>query len=64
MTADAGGSIIRQPAEFDPAGVAGLLYWYALWPLHALVSGGMLREMAQRAGRPEDGGRESRSAGG
>ena len=44
MTEDAGGSIIRQTAEFDPAGVAGLLHWYALRPAHALVFGGMLRE--------------------
>ncbi len=58
VTADAGGSIIRQTAEFDPAGVAGLFYWYALWPLHALVFGGMLRELARRAGLPEDGGRD------
>ena len=64
VTADADGSIVRQTAEFDPAGVAGLLYWYALWPLHALVFGGMLREIARRAGRSEDGGRQSRSVGG
>ncbi len=57
VTEDAGGSIIRQTAEFDPAGVAGLLYWYALWPLHALVFGGMLRGIARRvrAPAPPDG---------
>ena len=52
VTEDAGGSIIRQTAEFDPAGVAGLLYWYALWPAHALLFDGMLREIARRAGAP------------
>ena len=53
VTEDAGGSTIRQTAEFDPAGVAGLLYWYALWPAHTLMFGGMLREIARRAGAPE-----------
>jgi len=40
------GSIICQTAVFDPAGVAGRLYWYVLWPLHALVFRGMLRGIA------------------
>ena len=40
------GSIIRQTAVFDPAGIAGRLYWYLLWPLHALVFRGMLRGIA------------------
>ncbi|MDZ7361496.1 MAG: SDR family oxidoreductase [candidate division KSB1 bacterium] len=34
---------IRQTAIFDPAGMFGLLYWYALYPLHQLVFSGMLR---------------------
>jgi uncharacterized protein YbjT (DUF2867 family) len=45
----AGGSEIRQTAIFDAAGLAGLLYWYALYPLHHLVFAGMLREIARRA---------------
>ena len=28
------GSVIRQTAIFDPAGLGGLLYWYALYPIH------------------------------
>ena len=36
------GSEIRQTALFDPVGLAGLLYWYALLPLHKLVFRGML----------------------
>ena len=43
------GSRIRQTAEFDPLGVWGLLYWYALYPLHELVFAGMLRAIAHRA---------------
>ena len=38
-----GGSVIRQTAEFDPIGLAGLMYWYALWPAHACVFRGMIR---------------------
>jgi uncharacterized protein YbjT (DUF2867 family) len=42
-------SHIRQTAIFDPAGIAGLLYWYALLPLHRLVFTGMLDGVARRA---------------
>jgi uncharacterized protein YbjT (DUF2867 family) len=37
------GSRIRQTAIFDPVGLFGLLYWYALYPLHTRVFAGMLR---------------------
>ena len=40
---DAAGSLIRQTSIFDPVGLLGLLYWYALYPLHSLVFAGMLR---------------------
>ena len=46
-----GGSIIRQTAEFDPIGLAGLIYWYALWPAHACVFRGMIRGIAKAAAR-------------
>ena len=49
VTAAPGGSEIRQTAIFDPAGLAGLLYWYAIWPLHAAIFRGMLAELAARA---------------
>jgi uncharacterized protein YbjT (DUF2867 family) len=42
-------SRIHQTAIFDPVGLAGLLYWYALLPLHALVFRGMLAAIAGRA---------------
>ena len=29
-----GSSTIRQTAIFDPVGLGGILYWYALYPLH------------------------------
>jgi uncharacterized protein YbjT (DUF2867 family) len=37
------GSILRQTAIFDPFGLFGLVYWYALYPLHQLVFASMLR---------------------
>lgn len=46
------GSIMRQRAVFDPVGVAGLLYWYGIYPLHEVVFAGMLREMARAATGP------------
>jgi uncharacterized protein YbjT (DUF2867 family) len=46
---DAGGSIVRQTAVFDPHGLAGLLYWYGLLPVHTLIFAGMLREIARAA---------------
>ncbi len=52
---DGTGSIIRQTATFDPVGLFGALYWYALWPFHVLIFGGMLRrigELAEIAERP------------
>jgi uncharacterized protein YbjT (DUF2867 family) len=44
-----GGSTIRQTALFDPAGLAGLAYWYGVYPLHAIVFQGMLESIAKRA---------------
>lgn len=36
-------SVIRQTAAFEPHGLAGVLYWYALYPVHSLIFGGMLQ---------------------
>ena len=43
---ETGGSTIRQTTVFDPAGVAGLAYWYSLWPMHDHLFGAMLRQIA------------------
>jgi len=43
----ASGTLIRQTATFDPEGVPGKAYWYAISPLHHLVFGGMLRGIAR-----------------
>ncbi len=45
----ASGSRIRQTAEFDPVGLTGLAYWYVIYPLHELVFGGMLNDIAKAA---------------
>lgn len=44
-------STIRQTAIFDPLGLFGLCYWYAIYPLHEAVFGGMLRAIAKAAER-------------
>ena len=46
---DAAGSTIRQTAIFEPVGLLGLMYWYALYPLHQLVFAGMLRGIVRSA---------------
>ena len=48
---DGSGSLIYQTAEFDPVGLGGLVYWYALWPVHAAVFRGMIRGIAKAAER-------------
>ena len=45
------GSVIRQTAIFDPAGLGGLVYWYALYPIHRWIFNGMLRSIATTAER-------------
>lgn len=40
------GTIIRQTAVYDPVGLWGLMYWYAVFPLHEFVFGGMLKGLA------------------
>ncbi|HET7354806.1 MAG TPA: SDR family oxidoreductase [Gaiellaceae bacterium] len=47
VNGDEQGSEIRQTALFDPVGLAGLIYWYSLLPLHKLVFRGMLDGIAQ-----------------
>jgi len=45
----ADGALVHQTAVFDPVGLSGLLYWYVLLPVHALIFGGMLRAIGRRA---------------
>ncbi len=48
------GTTVRQTAIFDPRGLAGLVYWYSLYPIHKLVFTGMLRKIVEAI---EDGDR-------
>jgi len=43
------GVTLRQTAIFDPVGLWGLAYWYALFPLHELVFRGMIRNLGRAA---------------
>jgi uncharacterized protein YbjT (DUF2867 family) len=46
-----------QAARFIPRGIAGIIYWHAVSPFHAIVFGRMLRGIAQAsAGRQPPGG--------
>lgn len=49
VTGEDGASVIRQTAVFDPVGLAGLAYWYLVYPVHKLVFAGMLRGIARAA---------------
>jgi uncharacterized protein YbjT (DUF2867 family)/uncharacterized protein YndB with AHSA1/START domain len=52
---EGGASLLSQTAFFAPRGLAGLLYWYLLYPIHALIFSGMVGALARRADnfRPE-----------
>jgi uncharacterized protein YbjT (DUF2867 family) len=51
-----GGSRYAQRAVFVPRGLAGHLYWKGVSPFHALVFGGMARNIARAALTPESAG--------
>lgn len=44
-----GGCRLTQSARFRPRGLAGLLYWYAVVPLHEYVFAGMFRAIGRAA---------------
>jgi uncharacterized protein YbjT (DUF2867 family) len=46
---DDAASTIHQTAVFEPLGLLGQLYWYALYPAHQLVFGALLRGIATAA---------------
>jgi len=43
------GSTYRQRAVFVPKGLTGQIYWWAVWPFHGIVFGGMVRNIANEA---------------
>ena len=42
-------NILVQTARFQPRGLAGLAYWYAVLPLHSYVFRGMLAGIQRQA---------------
>lgn len=44
-----GQTLLTQTAYFAPKGLFGFLYWYSLYPIHALIFKGMIRRIAERA---------------
>ncbi len=42
-------SILIQTAYFASLGLSGLVYWYALYPIHGLIFGQMPRRLAEWA---------------
>ena len=43
-----GGSLLSQTAYFAPHGLAGHLYWYALYPIHAAIFSNLVKQVAAR----------------
>jgi uncharacterized protein YbjT (DUF2867 family) len=46
---DNGGTRLVQTARFEPFGLAGALYWYALYPLHRLIFSDLVRAIGATA---------------
>ncbi|MFZ1730285.1 MAG: SDR family oxidoreductase [Bacteroidota bacterium] len=44
-----GRALLSQTAFFAPKGLAGWLYWYLLYPMHALIFNGLIKQIAIRA---------------
>lgn len=49
-TAQSGGqTLLTQTAFFEPKGLLGLLYWYAIYPIHGLIFSGLIRKVAEQS---------------
>jgi hypothetical protein len=46
---ESNGSALILTARFRPRGLLGILYWYAVLPLHGIVFTGMLRGLKRAA---------------
>jgi hypothetical protein len=44
-----GATSYTQRAIFQPRGLAGQAYWWAIWPFHRFVFGGMARNIIAAA---------------
>lgn len=59
---DGSGARVQQTAFFEPYGLPGYLYWYALLPFHRFIFPGLIRAVRERAehGQRLEGGARSR----
>lgn len=49
---DGSGSNLQMTAYFEPRGLLGHLYWYAVMPFHNMIFGGLANAIAQKASEP------------
>lgn len=49
MTPEGDGTRLVQTARFAPHGLAGALYWYALYPVHKPIFSALVKAIAERA---------------
>jgi hypothetical protein len=54
VTAAGGGTELRQTTVFDPAGYAGVVYWYVLYPVHSAVFRALLRGLRRESEAPHE----------
>ncbi len=59
-TDDRGRTLYRQRAVYAPRGLLGRAYWWAVWPFHGFVFGGMQRNVAARAEQVSQAGPDAR----
>ncbi len=52
-SASSGTTTFHHRALFHPRGLPGHLYWWAVWPFHGIIFGGMQRNIARAAERLE-----------
>jgi uncharacterized protein YbjT (DUF2867 family) len=51
VTPDGDGSLLVQTASFVPRGLSGVLYWYALYPIHKRIFSDLAKAIARDAER-------------
>jgi Protein of unknown function (DUF2867) len=54
--------LLVQTAFFAPKGLLGILYWYGLYPIHALIFRGMIRRLSELAKRGSEGNKTDLSS--
>jgi uncharacterized protein YbjT (DUF2867 family) len=60
VTPQWGGTRLVQTAAIAPRGLAGILYWYSLYPLHGMIFTSLIKAIGRRATRREADARRTR----